>query len=231
MLASARRSMYTPSAFREVGTARVHEILARYPFATLLVPQADGESPLVSHIPLLHADNELHGHVAKVNAIARLEGSVRALAIFHGPNAYVSPSWYETKQATGKAVPTWNYIAVHVHGSLRVEKDRDWILQNVSALSDTHEAAMEAPWRVDDAPTAYIDTLLRSIVGLRLSIDSIESQFKLSQNKQAGDFSASSTGCDRRPTTPAATTSQRGWSALKTRSASSFFLATLKNTI
>ncbi|EQC26750.1 hypothetical protein SDRG_15400 [Saprolegnia diclina VS20] len=188
MLASARRSMYTPSAFREVGTDRVHEILSRYPLATLVVPQAAGESPLVSHIPLLHVGNELHGHVPKVNAIARLEGSVRALAIFQGPNAYVSPSWYETKQATGKAVPTWNYIAVHVHASLRIERDRDWVLRNVSALSDTHEAKMEAPWRVDEAPTAYVDKLLRSIVGLRLSIESVESQFKLSQNKEAGDF-------------------------------------------
>ncbi|KAF0719291.1 Aste57867_1139 [Aphanomyces stellatus] len=182
--------MFTPSAFREKDTARLHEILATHPFATLLVPQASDQSPLVSHIPLLHdpASNELQGHVAKVNPIGRVTEPVRALAIFHGPNAYVSPSWYETKGTTHKVVPTWNYIAVHVHGTMHVVKDPAWIVANVSNLTDKMERTMETPWKVTDAPPEYINLLSKSIVGIRFEIESIESQFKLSQNKQAGDF-------------------------------------------
>ncbi|OQR89244.1 hypothetical protein ACHHYP_06394 [Achlya hypogyna] len=182
--------MYTPSAFREIGTERIHEVLAKHPFATLVLPRGIDESPFVSHIPLLHdtASNELRGHVAKVNAIGRLEGNTSALAIFHGPNAYVSPSWYETKRVSGKVVPTWNYVVVHVHGKLTIVHDPNWILDNVSQLSDAHEKGMATPWAVTDAPDEYITQLRRSIVGIKLTISSMEAQFKLSQNKHSGDF-------------------------------------------
>ncbi|OQR88921.1 transcriptional regulator [Thraustotheca clavata] len=182
--------MYTPSAFREDNMERIHEIITSHPFATLIVPQLDNKPPLISHVPLLHDKeaNALHGHVAKVNAIGKIDGLLKAVAIFHGPNAYVSPSWYETKKLNGKVVPTWNYISVHVHGELSIIKEREWIIENVSSLSGIHERDMEHPWKTTDAPKEYIDLLAKSIVGIQVKIDSIESQFKLSQNKKAGDF-------------------------------------------
>ena len=128
----------------------------------------------------------MRGHVARANPVWKA-GAGEALAIFLGPHAYVSPSWYPSKAETGKAVPTWNYIAVHARGTIQWIQDGDWLRAHVTALSAAHEAGRENPWAIGDAPASYVDGLLRAIVGFELSIAKLEGKWKLSQNRDAAD--------------------------------------------
>jgi transcriptional regulator len=110
------------------------------------------------------------------------------VAIFYGPDAYISPAWYEEKRLTGKVVPTWNYSMVAVHGSITVHNEPEWLLENVRALVLRHEAPRPAPWSIDDAPAGYIETQAKAIVGLELAIERVEAKQKLTQNRSAADF-------------------------------------------
>lgn len=181
--------MYIPSAYRHEEEALLQEIIEKHSFATMIITQDN--HPNVVHLPLLFDSltRTLKGHIARANPISRLDLSqpYECLVIFQGPDAYVSPSWYATKVETGKVVPTWNYIAVHVHGTLRLVQEAEWVLQNVSMLSDKHEAEHHLSWKVDDAPPAYISSMLRAIVGVEVTITSVDGKFKLSQNKSAAD--------------------------------------------
>ncbi|MBA3436189.1 MAG: FMN-binding negative transcriptional regulator, partial [Chloroflexi bacterium] len=113
---------------------------------------------------------------------------VEALAIFDGPDAYITPAWYEEKQLTGKVVPTWNYTTVQAHGSLIVRHEPDWLVAHVRRLVERHEAGRDAPWSVDDAPPGYVETQARAIVGLELCITRLEAKRKLSQNRSVADL-------------------------------------------
>ena len=104
-----------------------------------------------------------------------------------GPEAYITPSWYATKQETGKVVPTWNYVTVHATGPMSVIKDRDWLLKNVNAVTNQHEASREEPWSVSDAPDRFIETMLRGIVGIEIPISRLEGKWKMSQNRPEAD--------------------------------------------
>ena len=115
----------------------------------------------------------------------RTEGE--ALAIFMGPNAYVSPSWYETKQRDGKVVPTWNYVAVHAYGPVEFFEDPARLLEVVTRLTERHEDSRADPWAVADAPPAFVQAQLRGIVGLRMPITRLEGKRKMSQNRNAED--------------------------------------------
>lgn len=154
--------------------------------------------PHVTHLPLLYdAENrKIRGHIAKGNPIAKLDLAQphHCMAIFHGPDCYVSPTLYPSKAETGKVVPTWNYAIVHVSGELSIIPDRDWVLNMVSTLSDVHEASISSQWKVTDAPEAYIDVLLKAIVGIEISVESIKGKFKLSQNKPGADWDGISHG-------------------------------------
>lgn len=184
--------MYCPEHFREERTDVLHGLMRAHPFATLVTLNGDGLE--ASHVPLLLCIDDdgqtwLRGHLARGNEQWRDASSdVEALAIFQGPHAYVSPSWYPTKQETGKVVPTWNYAIVHCRGALRVHDNVDWLLENVSALTDEHEGDRAEPWAVRDAPSRYIDTMLRGIVGVELQVASIAGKWKLSQNRNDADF-------------------------------------------
>ena len=128
----------------------------------------------------------LHGHFARANGHWRsLAAGVPVLAIFMGLDAYVSPSWYPSKARDGRAVPTWNYIAIHVRGMAEIFDDASRLRHLVERLTDRHEAGRPHPWRVDDAPSDYLAGMLKGIVGLRLVIESIEGKWKLSQNHPA----------------------------------------------
>ena len=131
----------------------------------------------------------MRGHVARANPVWKA-GEGEALAIFLGPHAYVSPSWYPSKAETGKAVPTWNYITVHAKGRIRWIQDADWLRAHVTALSDAHESPRPEPWKVGDAPESYIDALLRAIVGFELEITQLDGKYKLTQNRDAADREA-----------------------------------------
>jgi transcriptional regulator len=156
------------------------------PFATLITSSMEGVE--ANHLPmrLVTVDDEevLHGHIAKVNPLWRnSRDGAQVLAIFHGPNCYVSPNYYPTKQETGRAVPTWNYVVVHVSGRLRFVHDENWNLAMLNTLTSQHEATQAQPWSTADAPKAYIDKMLPAIVGIEISKLSISGNWKLSQNQ------------------------------------------------
>lgn len=139
-----------------------------------------------THVPLLLEDGVLRGHVARANPIWR-DAAGEALAIFQGPQRYISPNFYATKSSDPRVVPTWNYVAVHAYGTLRSFDDAVELLRVVTALTDTFEAGSEHPWRVSDAPAEYIDKMLGAIVGIEIPIARIEGKWKLSQNRPAED--------------------------------------------
>lgn len=174
--------MYTPKHFVESRIEALHGLIRAYPFATLVTRAADGLT--ANHLPFELVGEVLHGHVARGNELARLDGA-EVLLVFQGPDGYISPNWYPSKHETGREVPTWNYAVVHVHGRLRVIDDAAWLRRLLETLTDHHEAGQPQPWKISDAPDDHIETSLRAIVGLEVSIDRIEGKFKLSQNHPA----------------------------------------------
>ena len=184
------RAMYIPPHFAEQRPTVLHQFIRDHPFASLITTTADGLA--ASHLPLvLHEEDGralLRGHFSRANAQSRLATpTVDALAIFHGPEAYISPSWYPTKQETGKVVPTWNFIVVHVQGSLRLVNDRDFLLQHLHSLTNMHETPRSVPWSVDDAPADYVDAAMKGIVAFEITIERLEGKWKLSQNRPEAD--------------------------------------------
>ena len=130
----------------------------------------------------------LLGHVARNNDQWKQPVTGEALVIVRGPDGYVSPSWYATKREHGRVVPTWNYVTVHVYGSLVVHDDPAWVADLVGRLTHKHESSRDEPWAVTDAPAAFIEGQLRAIVGLELQITRIEAKAKLSQNRSPADI-------------------------------------------
>jgi transcriptional regulator len=138
----------------------------------------------------------LRGHLARGNPQWReIEASIaaggdmagEALAIFDGPDAYISPAWYEEKRLTGKVVPTWNYVTIQAHGTLTTIHDPGWLIPHVGRLVARHEAGRPEPWALTDAPAEYIAVQARAIVGLELRIARLEAKVKLSQNRSNAD--------------------------------------------
>ena len=183
--------MYVPDHFREDRPEVLHDAVRRIGFATLVTQGLEA-----NHLPMLLGDGVLRGHVARANPVWKA-GACEALAIFLGPHAYVSPSWYPSKAETGKAVPTWNYIAVHARGRMRWMDDAEWLRAHVGQLSATHEAGRDVPWMISDAPAGYIDSMLRGIVGFELSIQMLEGKWKLSQNRDEADRAGTREGLRR----------------------------------
>ncbi|MFI8982850.1 FMN-binding negative transcriptional regulator [Ectopseudomonas khazarica] len=183
--------MYCPSAFRQDDLATLHQQIQASGLALL---SSAGEQGLqASHLPLLLEPHEgefgtLYGHFARANPHWRdLATGTEALVVFSGADGYVHPGWYPAKAEHGKVVPTWNYIAVHAWGQAEVFDDAERLLRLVSRLSERHEQGRARPWAVSDAPRAYIDAMLRAIVGFALPIRRIEGKWKLSQNRSASD--------------------------------------------
>ncbi|WP_175254468.1 FMN-binding negative transcriptional regulator [Pseudomonas sp. BMW13] len=183
--------MYCPSAFRQDDLATLHQQIQASGLALL---SSAGEQGLqASHLPLLLEPHEgefgtLYGHFARANPHWRdLATGTEALVVFSGADGYVHPGWYPAKAEHGKVVPTWNYIAVHAWGQAEVFDDPERLLRLVSRLSERHEQGRARPWAVSDAPHAYIDAMLRAIVGFALPIRRIEGKWKLSQNRSASD--------------------------------------------
>lgn len=183
--------MYLPDSFKETDVGVLHDTIRRIKFGTLVTFGPGGL--VASHVPML-IDPEpapfgtLSGHVARANPHWREAPSdTPALAIFLGPNTYISPSAYATKRKTGKVVPTWNYVAVHAYGPLQFYDDADRLLQLVTRLTDTHETGRSNRWHVSDAPTDYTRGMLKAIVGFELPIARLEGKWKMSQNRPAED--------------------------------------------
>ena len=183
--------MYTPSHFREDRIEVMSELMRLHPLAALVTIGPDGMD--ANHVPLIY-DSEpapfgtLLGHLAKANRQWRSwRPDLGALAIFQGPQAYISPSLYPSKAEHGQVVPTWNYAVVHAHASLTIHEDPAWLLALVTRLTASHEAAYATPWRVSDAPSDYVDGLLHGIVGIELHIHKLEGKWKVSQNRNHAD--------------------------------------------
>ncbi|WP_266156841.1 FMN-binding negative transcriptional regulator [Dyella silvatica] len=178
--------MYTPRHFKETRNQVLRDLLHSYPFATLVTTHPVS-GLAINHLPFeLVGDALLHGHVARGNELADMDGA-EVRVIFQGPDGYISPNWYPSKHETGREVPTWNYAVAHVYGRLRVVKDKDWLRRLLQTLTDRHELGQPAPWRVSDAPADHVDQMLGAIVGLEIAIERIEGKFKLSQNHPASN--------------------------------------------
>ncbi|MEJ0018553.1 MAG: FMN-binding negative transcriptional regulator [Acetobacteraceae bacterium] len=181
--------MYTPPLFREDRLDILHAAIRQAGLATLVTQGTDGL--IASHVPVLldpepAPNGTLVGHLARPNPQAK--GAVgEALVIFHGPDAYITPSWYATKRDGGKVVPTWNYVAIHAYGVPEFFDDAARLREVVTRLTERHETPRAEPWAVTDAPADFIDGMLRGIVGFSIPIARIEGKWKMSQNRPAAD--------------------------------------------
>lgn len=183
--------MYLPTAFHDTDIERLQQQMAATRLAIVVTHGEQGL--LASHVPLL-LDREgefgtLRGHLARANPQWRdLANGSQAMVIFAGADAYVSPGFYPSKAEHGKAVPTWNFLAVHAYGHAEVFSDPERLRALVSSLTDHHEARQAQPWTVEDAPADYLESMLKAIVGFALPIQRLEGKRKLSQNRSAEDI-------------------------------------------
>lgn len=180
--------MYVPSYFKEDDIDKLQQYIRDYGLGLLVV--ADDAGIEANHVPFHLIPEEggslglLQCHLARSNpAWQRLQGGVRVLVVFQGPDAYISPSWYETKSETGRVVPTWNYLAVHAEGQARTIEDSSWLKHHLHRLTEQNESGMSAPWSVDDAPADFTERLVKAIVGVEIKIDSLTGKLKASQNQ------------------------------------------------
>ncbi|MBZ9676779.1 FMN-binding negative transcriptional regulator [Mesorhizobium sp. ES1-1] len=185
--------MYEPPHFRETRTEVLHGLIRAHPLGLLICNGAEG--PVANPIPfLLDADvppnGRLRAHLAKANQqwqVLAANPASPVLIVFQGSDAYVTPSWYETKRETGKVVPTWNYAIVQVRGTVKVMDDPEWLARQIADLTASQEGVRAAPWAVTDAPTPFVQSQIKGIVGLEIEISAIHGKWKVSQNRPVAD--------------------------------------------
>jgi transcriptional regulator len=181
--------MYLPTMFKEDRVEHLHGFIRASGLASLVTRTPDGL--IASHVPMLLDTSPapygtLIGHLARPNPQGR--GALgEALAIFQGPDAYITPSWYATKRATGKVVPTWNYVAVHAYGEVEFFDDPARLLDVVTRLTERQESRRSAPWAVSDAPEEFIQSMLKGIIGFAIPVSRLEGKWKMSQNRPVDD--------------------------------------------
>lgn len=177
---------YVPR-FNVMPDDEVRDFVATVGTAQLVTVAADG-TPDATFLPVLWRGDRLVGHLARANPHWRAIGDGSpGLVVVQGPGAYVSPSFYASKREHGRVVPTWNYSAVHLRGSVRVVDDTAWLRELVGQLTDHHEGPRPEPWAVEDAPEAYVAKQLKAIVGVEMVVESVEAKAKLSQNRSDED--------------------------------------------
>jgi transcriptional regulator len=182
--------MYLPAHFEQPDLQVVRQLMREAPMATLVT--LAGGAIEANHLPmLLDGDDDpmrLRFHVARANPVWRdAEAGSEVLAIFQGPDTYISPSWYATKAEHGKVVPTWNYAVVHAYGRLTVFDDKDWLREFLPRLTAVHEARFDKPWQVADAPSDYVDKMMGAIVGMELAVTRLVAKWKVGQNQPAAN--------------------------------------------
>lgn len=193
--------MYIPAANREDDISELRRFVQANPLCTLVTMTGDGL--VASHIPVVLHERAagfgvLRAHLARNNAQWRdCNAGVEALAIFTGPQHFISASWYPGSKTHGREVPTWNYVAVHAYGHLRAIEDPDWLLEHLKTLVDENERIAEFPWSVSDAPPDYIAAQMRAIVGIELDVARVEGKWKASQNRNDEDAAAVMAGLHR----------------------------------
>jgi transcriptional regulator len=195
--------VYLPRHFTAADAAEAEAFVDAAGAADLVT--FDGTKPVASLIPVIWdrsagEHGRLLGHLALANPQWKsVPAGTVALAIVHGPQAYVSPSWYPSTARHGKMVPTWNYVSVHFTGPLTVHRDPEWLRAVVTQLTGRYEESRPRPWAVTDAPAEFIDAQLRAIVGVELTIATVEAKYKLSQNRNADDQAGALEGLRREP--------------------------------
>ena len=197
--------MYEPNHFVEDNLETLHALIRAHPLGLLISSDAgDVQANAVPFIlkPDTGPKGILQAHVARANPQwQHLQGGARALVVFQGPEAYVTPSWYATKKEHGKVVPTWNYAIVQVRGAVTVHESPEWLLPQISALTESHESNRAESWAVTDAPERYIEAQMRGIVGIEIAIEDIRGKWKMSQNRSEADKTgvAEGYGMESRP--------------------------------
>ena len=180
--------MYNPKHFEETRLQVMQALVQSHPLCTLVTLSDQGL--VADQIPLLLRADQGHagtlvGHVARANPLWRCtELQTPVLAIFQGPQHYISPGYYPGKQEHGKVVPTWNYVVVQAQGVLQVHDDPHWVREQVTQITRQQESRFSPPWKPDDAPPDYIDTMLRAIVGISIQVSRWTGKWKVSQNQQ-----------------------------------------------
>lgn len=182
--------MYQPHHFREERIETLHALIRAHPLGTLITAGPGGL--LANLVPFLLTDGGekgiLRAHVARANdQVEALRSGAETLVLFQGPEAYITPSWYPSKQEHGRVVPTWNYVVVQVRGTPRLHENADWIRAQVEALTASQERKRPSPWSVHDAPDSFIAAQLQAIIGIEIPIATIEGKWKVSQNRSAAD--------------------------------------------
>lgn len=191
--------MHIPKAFELTDPKEQQKLVDDYPLATVINLSDKGTNMAAEaqHIPLYwHTDNNgkdyLHGHIARANPLREETLAPDTLCIFQGPQAYITPNWYPTKKQHGKAVPTWNYVALHIRGTMNFIEDKNWKLAMLSELTRKMEVGIEKhqqeAWELSDAPADYIEKMLQGIIGIEMTIESVVGQCKLSQNQPMINF-------------------------------------------
>lgn len=186
---------------------RILSLIDEHPLATWVLQSPTGL--VANHIPFVLDRTRgplgtLIAHVSRGNPVwKQLRAGLPSLVMFLGPHAYISPGWYPGRAAHGKVVPTWDYVAVHVHGTATAIDDRDWLLDMLNRMTDSQEAVHPNPWRVDEAPADYIERMMRAIVGIEIPIERVEAKCKASQDEDMADRLGTVEGLRRVGTTPA----------------------------
>ena len=178
--------MYIPKHFQQHHRKKLKDLLRQYPFATLITYV--NEEVEAHHLPMVltcrAGKDVLQGHIAKANSLwQNLPNNSTVLLVFNGPNVYISPSAYPSKAVTGKAVPTWNYVTVHVKGRLTYIDEPAWLLNMMNRLTHQHEVQQAEPWSMNDAPKEYITGMLQAVVGIEITVESLIGKWKISQNQ------------------------------------------------
>lgn len=182
--------MYQPNAFREERPETLHALIRAHPLATLIT--AGPRGLLANLVPFTLANGGekgvLRAHIAKANdQVEPLSSGAETLAVFQGPEAYITPSWYVSKQEHGRVVPTWNYVVVQARGTPRVVDDPEWVRAQINDLTATQEGKRSVPWSVNDAPEPFISGQIKAIIGVEIAISTIEGKWKVSQNRSEAD--------------------------------------------
>ncbi|HEX5342030.1 MAG TPA: FMN-binding negative transcriptional regulator [Duganella sp.] len=178
--------MHCPAMFREERLEVLHALMRAHPLGMLITTGASGLT--ANLIPFSLDGNVLRAHLARNNRqLDDLRVGAEALIAFQGPQSYITPSWYASKEEHGKVVPTWNFVMVQARGIPQVMDDAAWLREQVGQMTANLESQREQPWSVSDAPDDFIATQLRAIVGVEIPIASLEGKWKISQNRNEAD--------------------------------------------
>ncbi len=183
--------MHVPNKFKETNVDVLHDLVQSHPLGAWIVSKDDELE--VNHLPFALDKTQgefgvLKGHVSIANPVWKsLPTTKESIVVFQGAEAYITPSWYPSKQEHGKAVPTWNYVVVHAHGQPKAITDKDWLLEHLNTLTDQQESDQAKPWKVADAPASFTEKVLNAIVGIEIPISALNGAWKTSQNKTPAD--------------------------------------------